>query len=98
MRGCTNTQEPVVLSVPEAAGGRAGSQSCACAGNMLQCNVHMRAMELSMQGKAVKARQEAMTEASKDDDEELLKKREEREAAKKKEEKVHLVFPSDLQG
>ena len=57
------------------------------------CSVHMRAMCLSMQAKAVKARQDAVTEASKDDEEELLKKREEREAAKKKEEKVHLVFP-----
>ena len=43
--GCINTQEPVVLSVPEAAGGHAGSQSCAGAGKVLQCNVHMRAMD-----------------------------------------------------
>ena len=49
-----------------------------------------------MQARAVKARQEAVTEASKDDEEELLKKREEREAAKKKEEKVHVVFSSNL--
>ena len=57
-------------------------------GKVLQCAHARNVCALSMQAKAVKARQDAVTEASRGDEEELLKKREEREAAKKKEEKV----------